>query len=110
MDGKDQFQLEADVAVDSDKMPNELMDEIGKKLDINMFEDGTQSMDLCDGDSAGEDRAFEVVSKNLDVSKDLFLSAEMLLMGATSLFEYPEENKEEDESTIEDGYQVGESL
>lgn len=85
-------------------MPNEIMDEIGRKLEMNMYEDSAQNMDLCDGDSAGEDRAFEVVSKNLDGSKDLFLSAEMLLMGANSLFEYPEETKEGDDSIM--GYQV----
>ena len=68
--------LEVDESIDYERMPESLMAQIGRTLDINM---DTEDMEMSESD----DRDLEVIKTNL--GNDFLMGSEMLLMNGFSL-------------------------
>lgn len=75
-----EFPLEPDECIDYEKIPETLIAQIGKTIDMEMEED----MDLSESiNETIEDRDIEVVKQNL--GQDFLMGSEMLLMNGFSL-------------------------
>lgn len=87
--------VEPDECIDADKIPDAFLSEIDRVLDLNMFDNTSESDSdvICVNDKEDSD----VLDQNLGLSneppdriinpEDIFLRAEILLMGDTSMLE-----------------------
>lgn len=100
------IQLEPDMCVDSDKIPDSMIDEIERTLEMSLFDFRDDDRNSLENDATPEDKDIEVVQQNL--GNDFFLGSEMLLMNGFSLLDsIPSESlkknsisDEEDKKTV----------
>ena len=87
------YQLEPDECIDYEKIPETLIAQIGKTMDLSIESD---EMDLSESinECNVEDRDIEVVTKNL--GSDFLMGSEMLLMNGFSLLAETENDTEVD--------------
>lgn len=78
----DEYPLEPDECIDYEKIPDTLIAQIGKTIDMNLE---IEDMDLSESinEESMEDRDIEVVKQNL--GQDFLMGSEMLLMNGFSL-------------------------
>lgn len=78
----DEYPLEPDECIDYEKIPDTLIAQIGKTIDMNLE---IEDMDLSESinEETMEDRDIEVVKQNL--GQDFLMGSEMLLMNGFSL-------------------------
>ena len=94
-------QLEPDMCVDSDKIPDMLIDEIEKTLEMSLFDFRDDDRNIIENNSTAEDKDIEVVKQNL--GNDFFLGSEMLLMNGFSLLDsLPSDNLNKNSISDED--------
>lgn len=85
------YQFEPDECIDYEKIPESLIAQIGKTIDMNLDVD---DMDLSESinEDNNEDRDIEVVTKNL--GNDFLMGSEILLMNGFSLLAETEQDTE----------------
>ena len=79
------IQLEPDMCIDSDKIPDSMIDEIERTLEMSMFDFRDDDRNSLENNTITEDKDIEVVKQNL--GNDFFLGSEMLLMNGFSLLD-----------------------
>lgn len=79
------IQLEPDMCIDSDKIPDSMIDEIERTLEMNLFDFRDDDRNSLENNTTPEDKDIEVVKQNL--GNDFFLGSEMLLMNGFSLLD-----------------------